>query len=524
VKSLRVAPLGVLVVLCLAAPALALIIHRLREGTGPIVVTIARGGGSAAAVSVPVKVTHQTPATVAAAARRAGGQAATVTVAGALSAPPIPRGFLGISTEFPAIPGYGAAASLFGQTIANLSPDARPVIRIGGDSTDHSWIPVPGERDGGLWNPLNRRWFTALKAIAAASHGLFTMGLNMEADNPAIPLAEAKAFRNALGSSLGALEPGNEPDLYTVFPWYASGGRKFFARRPSWSPEAYISELHRVIPGLGDTPLWGPSLDAKSRWWQALPALTAAEPHLSTITDHVYGTSCYVAPTSRHTPTVAHLLGPTASTDLVSRYAPELAYARAHHDNFRIEEINTVTCAGAESIPGFASAIWPLQAGFALARSGVSGLNVQTNPPAKTHLFAFRDGRVSVSDEYYGWMVFARATPPGSRLLSTVETGNPSVSADATAADGRTDVILMNTSATRAATVTLAVPGGAQATVEALHGAGLSRAGSMSFAGMAISPTTGQLSGHPTVSVLGGAGRFSITLAPASVDLVIAAP
>ncbi|WP_249009794.1 hypothetical protein [Conexibacter sp. DBS9H8] len=523
-KSLRVAPLGVVVVLCLAAPALALIIHRLHVGADRTVVTIPLGGGPAASASVPERVIEQTPGTVTAAAQQAGSQAATVTVGRPPSASAIPPGFLGISTEFPAIPGYGAAARLFGQTVANLSPGARPVIRIGGDSTDHSWIPVPGEQNGGLWNRLGPRWFSALKTIAATSHGMFTMGLNMEVGNQAIPIAEAKAFRAALGSSLGALEPGNEPDLYTVFPWYAAGGRTFFARRPSWSPEAYVAELHRVIPALGDTPLWGPSLDDKSRWWQSLPALAAAEPHLTTITDHVYGTSCYVAPTSRHTPTVAHLLSPTASTDLVGDYGPELAYARAHHDAFRIEEINTVTCAGAESIPGFASAIWPLQAGFALARSGVSGLNVQTNPPAKTHLFAFRHGRVSVSDEYYGWMVFARATPPGAHLLATSVSGDPTVSADATSAGGQTNVILINTSATHAATVTLAVPGSGQATVEALRGAGLDRAGSMSFAGMSISPTTGQLSGHPTVSVLGGSGRFSVTLAPASVDLVIAAP
>ena len=40
--------------------------------------------------------------------------------------------------------GVGAAQPVLVELIRNLDPMGRPVIRIGGLSTDHSWWPVPG--------------------------------------------------------------------------------------------------------------------------------------------------------------------------------------------------------------------------------------------------------------------------------------------------------------------------------------------------------------------------------------------
>ena len=62
---------------------------------------------------------------------------------------PIPAGFLGLSLEYsrssstPA-PIRQAIDPVFVQLIRNLNPGQAPVLRIGGDTTDWTWWPVPG--------------------------------------------------------------------------------------------------------------------------------------------------------------------------------------------------------------------------------------------------------------------------------------------------------------------------------------------------------------------------------------------
>ncbi len=60
----------------------------------------------------------------------------------------IPAGFLGLSLEYSAVSAYAgrdpsAVDPVFEQLIRNLTPGQRPVLRIGGDTTDWSWYPVP---------------------------------------------------------------------------------------------------------------------------------------------------------------------------------------------------------------------------------------------------------------------------------------------------------------------------------------------------------------------------------------------
>jgi hypothetical protein len=495
-----------LLVLAVPAPA----------GASTTTVAIPLGGDSAPVLHLKVAVRTQRPGAVAAAGARAGVEAADVTLGGALDAPAVPDGFLGLSIEYPTVAAYAEQGSLFDQVLANLTPGQRPVIRVGGQSTDHAWIPVAGQHNPGLWYGLGPHWLTEARAFAQGTHARMVMGLDFEVGNRAVPLAEARAFRADLGSSLAAFELGNEPDLYTVWPWYS----QVFSRPASWSPAAYIAQERATVPALGDTPLWGPGLDAGSRWWASIGPITQAAPRLSTLTDHAYATSCYSSPSSADWPTVANLLAPRASTGLATGAAADIAWAHAHGRAFRIDETNTVSCDGAVALRGFASSLWALQAGFALTRAGVNGINVHTFPYAKTHLFSFTGHRVSVADEYYGWLLFARAAPPGSRLLSTSVTGNPGVQAFATRSGHITRLVLLNASASRAATVSLTAPGSALATVEALRGAGLAVPGGVSFAGLRISPDTGRLSGRPRVTALSGRGRYAVTLAPASAELV----
>ena len=61
----------------------------------------------------------------------------------------LPNGFLGLSLEYPAIEAYAGTDPahidpVFEQLVRNLAPGQAPVLRIGGDSADSTWWPVPG--------------------------------------------------------------------------------------------------------------------------------------------------------------------------------------------------------------------------------------------------------------------------------------------------------------------------------------------------------------------------------------------
>jgi hypothetical protein len=97
---------------------------------------------------------------------------------------------------------------------------------------------------------------------------------------------------------------------------------------------------------------------------------------------------------------------------------------------FRVDETNSVACGGKRGVSDtFASALWAVDALFSFARAGVDGVNIHVFPGAHYSLFQF--GRAGenwtalVHREYYGLLLFARAAPPGARLLSVkVATAN----------------------------------------------------------------------------------------------------
>jgi hypothetical protein len=124
-----------------------------------------------------------------------------------------------------------------------------------------------------------------------------------------------------------------------------------------------------------------------------------------------------------------------------------------------VDELNSVSCGGADGVSDtFASALWALRSMFELARVGVDGVNIHTFPGAQYGLFDFsrRHGawHATVRPEYYGLLLFARAAPPGSRLMRLTTRGPRLVTAWATRARNHTlRVVVINDSASSAATV-----------------------------------------------------------------------
>jgi hypothetical protein len=535
-RRLRTAAVG-LAVAVLGAGAL---VGATAGADGPqVTVTVPLGGGPASApgdaivpgggrlaTTVSVTASVQSRASVLSALRAAGRDGARVDVGAPSAAPPVAPGFVGLSIEYQSMYRYARAGRLFDQLVQNLAPGQRPYLRVGGDSTDHTYWPVAGIASPGLRYELTPQWIDTVSGGTRALDPRMTFGLNMEANRPALATAEASALAAGFGPRLSAFELGNEPNLYEAFAWYAADGQKVKGRPPGWSVGRYLGEVGAFARALRGYPLWGPSI-GNPPWMAALPQFT---PYFSTITYHAYPTSCYAPAGSPQAPTVANLLAPTASSGLAAEIEPWVRYSAEHGRGMRIDEINTTACGGQIGTPNIVAALWALEAGFSFAEAGLRGVNVHTFGSARYRLFSLAGtgshASASVLPEYYGWMMFARAAPPGSRVLQLTLSGNPHIKAYATRLGNVTHVVLINDAHHRVGTVALGVPGADQATVERLLAPGLLAKRGISFAGMSVPAhtRTGLLSGTPQVGALRGAGRFAVSMPAASAALLTLTP
>ena len=385
---------------------------------------------------------------------------------------PISPGFVGLSVEYPAVTAYAGADPtainpVFEQLIRNLAPNQRPVLRIGGDSTDRTWWPVSRRvSPRGVKYRISARWLGVTRAVADGTGARLILGVNLEAGQSSIAVAEARALLSGIGRrSVLALEIGNEPNWYATLPWYRnSRGRQVFGRPSSYDFRAFSAEFSGLRKRLPKVAVAGPTVGALP-WLQNLRTFLAAEPTLRVVTFHRYPLNrCFTTPGSPNYPSVANLLSSSASRGLASGMRPYVRIAHQRGDTFRIDEINSVACGGKAGVSDtFASALWALDALFAVARSGADGVNIHTFAGARYGLFTFdRAGTgwsAFVHPEYYGLLMFAWAAPPGSRLLPVTRTGSPRVRGWATrAADGTIRLVLINDDVRHSHVVSVRLP------------------------------------------------------------------
>jgi hypothetical protein len=152
----------------------------------------------------------------------------------------------------------------------------------------------------------------------------------------------------------------------------------------------------------------------------------------------------------------------------------------------------------------FASALWALDTLFTMRSDGVDGVNLHTFPSAASSLFDF--GHIGskwaavVHPEYYGLLMFERASPAGSRLLKLSSTSIGSLRIWATISRPRgVHVLLVNDSLSRPETVRVIVPlvHAARPTVTALTAPSAFSTIKVTLGGLSFGPatTTGTL-GH----------------------------
>ena len=469
-----------------------------------------------------------------------GADATAVAVDPSVSGPAVPAGFVGLSIEYPALEAYAGSdpSSLdpvFEQLVRNLAPGQAPVLRIGGNSADRTWWPVTGvSRPAGVTFDLTSQWLDVTRALAEKLGAHLILGVNLEQDSPQVAAAEARALINGVGrQSVRALELGNEPDLYPAFPWYRSGGHAVLGRPKSYDEAAFSRDFAGFTGALPRVPLAGPSLSG-NMWTRDLGQFLAAEPKLGLVTLHRYPLQVCLTPrTSARYPTIARLLSPATSTELAASFAPYVSLARAHGLSLRVDELNTVSCGADPAVSkSFASALWALNTLFGLAGVGVSGVNVHTFPGAGYELFNITDSggqwRAAVSPEYYGMLMFAQATPPGSRLLRVGDARVPGVNVWATrATDGTVRVVLTNEGPS-AHELAVHIPGKFDsATLTRLTAPSASSRSGVTLGGQSFGAqtATGLLAGaSQRVSVSGDDGRYVVDLPRVSGAMLVLSP
>ncbi len=461
-----------------------------------------------------------------------------ITVARAPASKPMPAGFLGLSMEYWALAAYAghnprAVNPVLVQLIRNLTPGQRPVLRIGGVTTDKTWWPASDvSPPPGVNYALTPREVAVTRTLARELDARMIMGINLEADDPQLAGREARALLAGIGrANIGAFELGNEPELYgdPYFGWYVRNGQQVPGRPAGYDVTAFMNDYTRIAAALPRVPLAGPASGA-DEWLGHLSQFIAAEPRVSIVTVHRYPMqACYVPVGSPAYPTVAQLLSPAASRGLAESVAPYVAVAHAHQRELRVAEMNTISCGDAPDVSdSFAMALWALDALFADLQVGVDGVNIHTYPGAIYQLFRFHHRRKGwsgfVEPEYYGLLMFAQAAPVGARLLGLSDP-SPAVRAWATRAPDRLiRVVLINDDVAAAQLARVKVAGAhGPATLERLQAPSATARAGVTLGGQSFGDRTdsGLLSGLSTdQTVPPTAGGYEVRLPAASAAIL----
>jgi hypothetical protein len=436
------------------------------------------------------------------------GQAARVVVVGQpAAARAIAPGFLGLSLELSSLPfGPGPADGVLAQLVKNLSPGTRPILRLGGQSTDWTWWPIPGmRRPRGVYFYLNKAWLLHTAALAQGTDARLIVGINLFSGSPTVAMVEAREIVGAVGPrAILALEPGNEPELYPGGPSPRTTGARLDRER-NGRYRAFTRAFADVVRTLPPSALAGPGIGS-SPWLPYVGQFVTGERRVRLITIHRYPlVHCRRAARV----SIPDLLSPASSLGLAESVAPYVKLAHADGDGLRVDEVNSVSCGGKAGVSDtFATALWALNTLFELARAGVDGVNFHSNPTSISRLFTLvRRGpgwQASVRPEYYGLLAFALAAPVGSHLLQVSRSPTPGVHVWATRAAGNDAHVVLINDTSSAHAINVRMPGGGRISRLVLRAPGLGATGGVTLGGQSLGSAT-------TTGLFPGALRWART-------------
>jgi hypothetical protein len=243
------------------------------------------------------------------------------------------------------------------------------------------------------------------------------------------------------------------------------------------------------------------------------------------ITVHRYALrACPTPPSSPLFASIPNLLADRSSSGLAAGVAPYVAAAHARGVQFRLDELNSVSCSGKRGVSDtFASALWMLDTLFNMASVGVDGVNIHSLPGARYEPFTLSKQRgkwqALVHPAYYAMLMFAEAFPPGAQLLPVSAPVGPVKVWATRSPTGRTRVVVINKDPVNTQTVQVSVPGsGGAASLDFLRAPSIAATGGVTLGSQSYGTATrtGLLKPAITSPITASGGVYTIELPAAS--------
>jgi hypothetical protein len=426
------------------------------------------GGGSDAS-SAPGSGLPSNPQSVPSGPQTPSTVSISSSVAGSIGA-----GFAGLSYEknSMAVPRFTPNnADLIG-LFDRLGPS---LLRIGGNSVDETqWAPSGAGHTSGEVAPSD---IDALSGFLQACGWSVLYGVNLATSTPAAAAAEVAYAVQSLGSSLYAIEIGNEPDLY--------GGHYF----STWNLEDFgqlWGEFRAAIIQAAPTVrLTGPAAAGSIGTWTVPFGQYVSSSEIILLTQHYYRGNGQSASS-----TVAELV--SSDPTLIADLATLSGGAATIGVPFRMTETNSFYNGGAIGVSdSYASSLWVIDDLFNIALGGGTGANFHGGGDSDGYApIADNDGVVvEARPEYYGLLLFTLAGQ-GTLLQTSVAAAGLNVTAYCVRlSDGGLSVVVVNKDATQ--NLTLSVDTGQTVHTAALlilEGPALSATTGVSIQGAAVGP------------------------------------
>jgi hypothetical protein len=333
----------------------------------------------------------------------------------------IPESFLGLSMETPTLqsPAITSTAPALVRLLRALGPG---VLRISGVSVDRTqWLGAPEALAPWGVATISPADLHNLAALMGAAGWRLLLGLDLGHPLAAAVVEEARGAGAILGGSLAGVAIGNEPDLYTrpvsaPFRALLGGGT---LRPPGWGLEQYeaeITSLRAALAAAGvQAPLFGPDT-AAPRW---LAGYAAAQGRgLAALAQHYYPLGrCFGGRLLKRGPSLASLLSARVALRESRQLASYVRVAQSHGLPLRVDEANSVSCAGEPHISDtFGAALWALDFSLIAARAGAVGVNFHGGlgscaaggtivSPWYSPLCTLPGGQLHVRPEYYALLL-----------------------------------------------------------------------------------------------------------------------
>jgi hypothetical protein len=361
---------------------------------------------------------------------------ASVTVS-TTSAGTISSGFAGLSYEKGAMaePLFEAGNTDLIGMFKGIGPS---LLRIGGNSVDKTqWNATGAGRTSGQVAPSD---IDALAGFLKASGWTVLYGVNLATSTPAAAAAEVAYAVQSLGSSLYAIEIGNECDLYGDTGSYFANNWTLQDFEVLWGQfrTAILASAPNVV-------ITGPASASHITTWTVPFGQTVGKQEIALLTQHYYRGNGQSASS-----TDAELITP--DTALVTDLSQLNTGATQIGIPFRLTETNSFYNGGASGVSNsYASSLWVIDHLFNIALGGGVGANFHGGGNGTGYTpIANSDGVVvEARPEYYGIKLFTLAGT-GALLDTIVSASSLNVTAYAVkSAAGGLDLIVINKDSTQ---------------------------------------------------------------------------